>query len=144
MNDNNRLFDERTMHAIALAMQGMAFWHLLLGVAALALTLTMVATGTDVDDDRYLVSGITAAEFTGAGLAAALVLGGISWAMLGRAFWRPRWSFILIPGLIGSLTSGFFELMDWSVAYLLGGAAAFWLIRMQLKREDSPADNANS
>jgi len=29
-------------------------------------------------------------------------------------------------------------------AYLLGGAAAFWLIRMQLKREDSPADNANS
>jgi hypothetical protein len=71
---------------------------------------------------------------TGAALAAALILGGIGWAVLGRAFWHPRWSLILMPGLVGSLTSGFFELMDWPVAYLLGGAAPFWLIRIQLDK----------
>src|SRR5574341_632608 len=129
MNENTKLADDRVMHPIALAMQGMAIWHLLLGVAALTFVLTLVATGASLEDDGYGMSAMTAAEVTGGALAAALILGGISWVMLGRAFWRPRWSVTLIPGLIGSLTSGFFELMDWPVAYLLGGAAAYWLIR---------------
>ncbi|HEV8575012.1 MAG TPA: hypothetical protein VGR43_09925 [Dehalococcoidia bacterium] len=130
------------MHPIALAMQGMAIWHLLLGAAALSFVITLAATRASLEDDTYGVSALTGAEVTGGALAAALVLGGISWAMLGRTFWRPRWSVILVPGLIGTIVSGIFELMDWPVAYLLGGAAAYWLVRIQLDRA-SPADSAN-
>ena len=137
MTEKQRLSDDPVMHPIALAMQGMAIWQLLLGVAALTFTLTLVATGASLEDNGYGMSGMTGAEGTGAGFAAGLLLGGISWAMLGRAFWRPRWSVILVPGLIGAATSGFFELMDWPVAYLLGGAAAYWLVRIQLESSDS-------
>jgi hypothetical protein len=131
------------MHPIALAMQGMALWHLLLGVAALAFTLTLVATDTPVDEDTYVVSGLTAAEITGGALAGALILGGISWVMLGRAFWRPRWSVILLAGLTGTLVSGLFELVDWPASYLIGGFAAYWVIRTRLDQL-SPADSSNS
>jgi hypothetical protein len=131
------------MHPIALAMQGMAFWHLLLGVAALAFTLTLVATGASLDDNSYVISGMSGAEVTGGSMAAALILGGISWAMMGRAFWRPRWSIILVPGLIGTLTSCVLELMDWPASYLIGGFAAYWVFRTRLDQQ-SPADSANS
>ena len=143
MSENTRLSNDRMMHPIAVAMQGLAIWHVLLGVAALAFTLTLVATGASLEDNGYGMSGMTAAEVAGGALAAALILGGISWAMLGRAFWRPRWSVVLVPGLIGTLTSGLFELMDWPVSYLAGGFVAYWAVRAQL-HQTSPADSENS
>jgi len=142
MDENTRLADDRMMRPIALAMQGMAFWHLLLGVAAVVLVLVLVATDASLEEESYGVSGMTAAETAGAGLAAALLLGGIGWAMLGRAFWHPRWTLILVPGLVGTVATGVFEYMDWPVSYLLGGAVAYWMIRRQLERA-SPAGSAN-
>jgi hypothetical protein len=141
MDENTRLANDSVMHPIALAMQGVAFWHLLLGVAALAFTLTLVATDASLEDNRYGMSGMTAAEVTGASLAAAALLGGISWAMLGRAFWGPRWFLILVPGLVGTVATVAFEYMDWPVSYLLGGAIAYWMVRRQLGRSRS-ADSA--
>jgi uncharacterized membrane protein AbrB (regulator of aidB expression) len=63
--------------------------------------------------------------------------------MLGRAFWRPRWSIILIPGLIGTLVTGLFDLMGWPVSYLVGGAIAYWLVG-KLLEQASPASSAES
>lgn len=142
MSEKTRLSDDPMMHPIALAMQGMAIWHLLLGMTALAFTLTLVVTDASLEDDAYGLSGMTAAEVAGGALAAALILGGISWAMLGKGFWRPRWSVVLVPGLIGTLISGFFELMNWPVSYLAGGFVAYWAIRTQLN-QTSPADSGN-
>jgi hypothetical protein len=142
MDEKSRLNDV-VVHPIALAMQGMAVWHLLLGLAALAFTVTLVASGAPLDDEQYVAAGLTGAEVTGASLAAALILGGISWWMLGRAFWRPRWSVVLMPGLLGTLVTGLFELLDWSIAYLIGGAVAYALIRMRLGPTTS-ADTTNS
>jgi hypothetical protein len=142
MDEKTGLSENPVMHPIALAMQGMAFWHLLTGVAALAFILTLVVTGESLEDDKYGLSAMTAAKVTGATLAAALLLGGISWAMLGRAFWRPRWSLILLPGVVGVVATGVFEYMDWPVSYLLGGAVAFWMVRRQLERAES-AGRAN-
>jgi hypothetical protein len=142
MSENTRLSDNLIMHPLALAMQGMAFWHLLLGVAAVSFTLMLVATDASLEDNSYGMSGMTAAETAGAALAAALLLGGISWAMLGRAFCHPRWTLILLPGLVGTVAAGVFEHMDWPVSYLLGGAIAYWMVRRQLGRASS-ADSAN-
>ena len=145
MNENSRLSDDRVMHPIALAVQGMAIWHLLLGVGALVFTLVVVVArpSSASDDDIYGMSALTVAEVTGGALAAALILGGISWAMLGRAFWRPRWSVILIPGLIGTLTSGLFDLIGWPVSYLVGGAVAYWLVG-RLLEQASPTNSPKS
>jgi hypothetical protein len=142
MSENTRLSDNPMMHPIALAMQGMAFCHLLLGVAALSFTLMLVATDASLEDNSYGISGMTAAEMAGGALAAAFLLGGISWAMLGRAFWRPRWSVVLVPGLIGTVTSVFFEVVNWPVSYLAGGFVAYLAIRTQFD-QTSPADSGN-
>lgn len=142
MDENTRISDDQLMHPIALAMQGMAFWHLLLGIAALTFVLTLVVTGASLEDDTYGMSAMTAAEVAGGALAAALILGGISWAVLGRAFWRPQWSIILKAGLVGTLVSVFFELMDWPVSYLAGGFVAYWWIRSQLEQA-SASSNSN-
>jgi hypothetical protein len=130
--------------AIALALQGMAIWHLLLGVCALALTLGIVAAQPSGDSDTLLgVGAVTGAEVTGGAAAAVLILGGISWAMQERAFWRPRWSIILIPGLAGTLATGLFELQDWPASYLVGGFLAYWLVTVLLTQE-SPPDSADN
>jgi hypothetical protein len=142
MSENTGLSDNPMMHPIALAMQGMAFWHLLLGVAALSFTPMLLATDASLEDNSYGMSGMTAAEMARGALAAAFLLGGISWAMLGRAFWRPRWSLILVPGLVGTVTTAVCEYMDWAVSYLIGGAVAYWMVRRQLERASS-ADSAN-
>jgi hypothetical protein len=141
MKDNSKLLDERMARTIAFAMQGMAFWHLVLGVIALMSTLTViVAQPHGSADDLWGMSAISGAEVAGAALATALILGGISWAMQGRAFWRPRWSIILVPGLVGTLTTELFEVMDWPVSFLVGGAVAYWLVSRLLEREPSGED----
>jgi hypothetical protein len=129
MNKNSKLLDDRSMRTIALALQGMAFWHLLLGLAALALTVSVaVARPDDVSDNFWGVGALSGAEVTGGALAAALMLGGLAWWMLGRGFWRPQWSVILMPGLAGTLAMQLFELMDWPVSFLIGGAVAYFLV----------------
>jgi len=144
MSENTRLSDDKVMHPLALAMQGMAFWHLLLGIGALAFTVTVVlAQPSASDDDIYGMSALKGAEVTGGALAAALILGGGSSAIQGRAFWRPRWSVILIPGLIGTLVTGLFDLMGWPVSYLIGGAIAYWIVA-RLLEQASPAGSAES
>jgi hypothetical protein len=144
MSENTGLSDDKVMHPLALAMQGMAVWHLLLGIGALVFTVTItLAQPSASDDDIYGMSALTGAEVTGGALAAALILGGVSWAMLGRAFWRPRWSIILIPGLIGTLVTGLFDLMGWPVSYLIGGAIAYWLVG-KLLEQASPANSTES
>jgi hypothetical protein len=126
MMSKTKLTDDSLIRTIALAMQGMAFWHLVVGVAALGFTLVLLAAGASPDGEKYFIGGLTAAEVTGAAVASVLILGGISWWVLGKAFWRPRWSLILVPGLIGTATTGVFELMDWPVG--------FWSVEPRLTR----------
>jgi hypothetical protein len=137
-----RLVDDK-LHPLTLAMQAMAMWYLALGLVASAFTLALVMTGASLEDKTYGISGMKAAEIAGGSLAAALILGGLACAMLGRAFWHPRWSLILIPGLIGTVATGLFEYVDWPASYLLGGAVAYWMVRRQIERA-SLSDSANS
>jgi hypothetical protein len=131
--------DDRTLRAIALALQGMAFWHLLLGIGALAFTLSVVIARPDgVSDDAWGAGAISGAELAGGALAAASILGGLAWWMLGRAFFRPAWSIFLLPALIGTITVQFVELMDWPVSFLIGGAVAYFLVAKSLPQEKSP------
>lgn len=134
MDENSRPSDESLVQPIALAMQGMAFWYLVAGIAGLVfVALVLVSSPGSEQTELYGVSAIFGAEVAGAGLAGALLLGGFSWALQRGVVWRPRWSLILLPGLIGAATSQAFDLMDWPVSVLAGGFVAFWLMRARLE-----------
>ncbi len=139
IRDDTGACDRAFMRTVALAMQGMAVWHLLLGIAALIfVALILSLTGpveTSSTSEHYSLIG---AELTGGALAAALIFGGVSWAILGKQFLRPRWSVILLPGLIGALASGFFDLIGWPVSVLIGGIIAYWLVRIRLDPTPAP------
>jgi hypothetical protein len=139
MDENAEACDDRFTHPIALAMQGMAVWYLLTGVTALVFVTLVLLLGEpgSAGPEVYGVSAIAGAEVTGGGLAGAIVLGGISWALLGMAFLHPRWSVILVPGLIGAATSQLFDLIGWPVSVLIGGFVAYWMIRNRLETSQS-------
>jgi hypothetical protein len=139
MTGNAKLCDDKVMHPLALALQGMSFWHLLIGVGALIFTFAAVLAEPSASDDDFLgMSALAGAKVRAP--AAALIVGSVSWAMLGRAFWRPRWSNILIPGLVGSLVIVLFDLMGWPVSFLVAGLVAYLLVVRSLDQASATED----
>ncbi len=117
---------------LALAMAGMAIWHFVLGLASLGLFLLLL-TVTVLSSDRTSGEGLGLALLagvvvTGGAFAAAFLLGGISWALLGRAFLAPPWSVILLPGLIGTLVSGVASFIGWPTSELVGIFVAYRMV----------------
>ena len=117
---------------LGFAIQGMALWHLVLGAPFLVLLTVLLLTAksntASSEGDGYgfgvLVFGVLA---IGA-LVVGLVFAGLSWAILGREFLRPRWSLILIPGLVGTLTSAVTAFIGWPISELIGAWVAYRMV----------------
>jgi hypothetical protein len=103
--------------------------------------LLVVATAALTSDSQGEGLGLTVIAgivLTVGSLFTALVLGGLSWAMLGKAFVHPRWSVILVPGLVGTLASLVATFIGWPTSEVVGGFVAYRMVSHRLARRSSP------
>lgn len=128
---------------LALALQGLALWHLLLApIALLGLALLLAGRpGNDPPDDLFYFDYVGFIYLAGALTAAAALLTGfimavVSFARLGKSFFHPNWDFVLLSGLLGTLatiliaalTVWFITLLAWPVSEVTGGFLAYYLV----------------
>jgi len=110
----------------------MAVWHLVLALICLGLLLLFLilvdAPEESSHDDSYGLTILAGAVLTGAGLFSGLLLAGVSLALLGKSFFRPRWSVILVPGLLGTLAAVVGSFVGWPVSEVIGGFVAYHLV----------------
>jgi hypothetical protein len=126
----------KEQNRLGLALQGMALWHLLLGVPLLIILFFLLTAGDDSASEGHGrgMTILATGALGGGSTFAGLVFGGISWAILGRRFWRPRWSTIMVPGLVGTLTSAFTAFIGWPLSELIGIWVASGLVNRQLRK----------
>jgi len=117
----------------------MAAWHLMFGLLSLALLLVVVTVAliSDSDGDGLGLTIIAGTVLIAGCLLATLILGGLSWAMLGRGFLHPPWSVILVPGLVGTLTSVVASFIGWPTSEVVGGFVAYRMVAHRLARRTS-------
>jgi len=116
------------------ALQGMALWHALLFIPVLGLLAVFVAAALSAEgndgDGLAIIAGFVLAS---GALIAAAVLGGLSWALLGREFLSPRWSLIVVPGLVGTIAVAPASFIGWPTSEAVGAFVAFWLVSRRVK-----------
>ena len=118
------------------ALQGMALWHaVLLLPVSLLLVILITAPGGDESGEGNGMAVLASLVLAAGAIVAAVILAGIGWALLGRQFLRPRWSLIIVPGLIGTITVAPASFIGWPTAEVVGAFVAYWLVSRRLKHE---------
>ena len=145
---------------LGLALQGVALWHAVVSLPfaswalfSLSIILVLGEPPEDVGDmpAYVLILGLIAGVGAAVTAIPATLLAGASWALLGRGFFKPGWSLILLPGLIGTVAAvavmslmvgpllqvGTFGgyVLGVFMADLFGVSAAYLLIRRGLNRQ---------
>jgi hypothetical protein len=121
----------------------MAFGHLVLAIPAFALLLIFVliaATSSSSDDSDGMALSLLAGGALAAGaVLAALALGGISLALLGRSFVPIRWSLIMVPGFIGTIVTMPASIIGWPTSELVGAFVAYHMVSRRLAQSSARA-----
>jgi len=127
---------------LGVALQGMAVWHMAFCAFLVILTLAILALAILASPEGDQESGDWAAMMVLAGfvLAAgaclgALVLGGMSCVLLGKVFLRPRWSLLVVPGLVGTLVAGIPAGLGWPPSEIVGAFVAYHLVARRFGRQ---------
>jgi len=97
----------------------------------------LAAPGGDEGDHGVglaLLAGFVVAVGT---LLAMAILGGVSWALLGKEFLPPRWSVIVVPGLVGTIAVAPASFIGWPTSEAVGAFVAFWLVSRRVKFEEA-------